>query len=218
MNSTEAVLEEVAHLTRECVVEDLDDVIHGAAFSGRLLRLAARDWLLRFAPESGRVVDRFQTFADPGGLADDGRSLWQHSEGRFQQIDPRTGFVLRSIAPRLRDVTGLECIGDDLLVLHAGGRALARVETRDLQTLDVATLANVELCAPMRGLTWAARGLWSSTAGALCRIDHASGRVVARLALPAGIEVCDLAGDAEGHVWSVDGRSRVVRRFARVRP
>jgi hypothetical protein len=218
MNSTEAIREESAHLEREYVVEGLSGDIHGAAFSGRLLRLAAGDWLVRFAPETGRLVDRFQTFPDPGGLADDGRFLWQHSEGELQQIDPRTGFVLRSIAPQLSDIAGLECIGDDLLVLHAGGRALARVETRDLKMLGVATVSNVELSAPMRGLTWVGRGLWSSTAsstsGALCRIDPASGRISARLALPAGVEICDLAGDAQGHLWGVDGRSRVARAFS----
>jgi hypothetical protein len=214
MNSTETIREESAHLEREYVVEGLAGDIHGAAFSGRLLRLAAGDWLVRFATETGRLVDFFQTFPHPGGLADDGRLLWQHSEGQLQQIDPRTGFVLRSISPQLSDIAGLECMGDDLLVLHAGGRSLARIETRDPKMLGVATLSDVELSAPMRGLTWVARGLWSSTAGALCRIDPASGRIVARLALPAGVEICDLAGDAQGHLLGVDGRSRVVRAFS----
>jgi hypothetical protein len=217
MTSTEPIREESVQLDSEYAVEGLAGDIHGAAFSGRLLRLAAGDWLVRFAPETGRLVDRFQTFPDPGGVADDGRFLWQHSEGELQQIDPRTGFVQRSISPRLSDIAGLECVGDDLLVLHAGGRALARVETRDPKMLGVATLSNVELSVPMRGLTWVARALWSSTAGALCRIDPASGRVLARLALPSGIEICDLAGDEQGHLWGVDGRSRVARAFSQRR-
>ncbi len=210
MNSTEAIREEVANLVREHVVAEVDDVIHGVTFTGSRLRLAAGDWLARFAPESGRFVDRFQTFPGPGGLAYDGQNLWQHSEGALQQIDPRTGFVLRSISPRLSDITGLECMGDDLLVLHSSGRALARVET-----LDATAVTNVELGAPLSGLAWIARGLWSSTAGALCRVDPASGRLVGRLALPAGTAVCDLAGDAEGRLWCVDGRSRTLRAFAR---
>jgi hypothetical protein len=212
MNSTEVVREEVAHLVREYVVEELDDDIHGITRGGARLRLASGDWLVRFAPDGGRFVDRFQTFPDPGGLAFDGRNLWQHSEGELQQIDPRTGFVLRTIRPPLADIAGLECMGDDLLVLHAGGRALARIET-----LDATPLVNVELGTPMRGLAWVARGLWSSTASAVCRIDPASGRLLARWSLPAGVVVCDLAGDADGHMWCVDGTSRVVRSLARTR-
>ncbi len=213
MNSTEGIREEVVRLVREDVVEEVDDVIHGATFDERRrLVLAAGARLVRRAPDSGRVVDQLETFPDRGGLAYAGRCLWQHSEGNIQQLDQRTGFVLRSISPRLREMTGLECIGDDLLVLHAAGRALARVET-----LDAVSVADVELSEPLRGLAWVARELWSSTAGELCRIDPASGRIIARFALPAGVEVCDLAGDAQGRIWCVDGRSRVLRAFAKPR-
>jgi hypothetical protein len=216
MNSTEGIREEreeVLRLVREDIVAEVDDAIHGATFDGRRrLVLAAGARLVRRVPDSGRVVDQLETFPDPGGLAYAGRCLWQRSEGHVQQLDQRTGFVLRSISPRLREITGLECIGDDLLVLHAAGRALARVET-----LDAVSVAEVELSAPMRGLAWVERELWSSTAGELCRIDPASGRIVARFALPAGVEVCDLAGDAQGRIWCVDGRSRVLRAFVKPR-
>jgi hypothetical protein len=208
MNSTEAVGVEVLRPVREHVVEEVDDVIHGATFDGRRLVVAASNRLARLLPGSGRVVDQLETFPHRGGLAYDGRHLWQHSEGHLQHLDSRTGFVLRSISPQVSEVMGLECIGDDLLVLHAAGRALARVET-----LDATAVADVEVDAPLRGLAWVGRELWSSTAGWLCRIDPASGRVVAQFALPAGIDVCDLAGDAEGHVWCVDGRSRLLRAF-----
>jgi streptogramin lyase len=212
MNSTEGI-REVVHLVREEVVEEVDDVIHGATFDERRrLVLAAGARLVRRVPDSGRVVDQLETFPDRGGLAYAERCLWQHSEGHLQQLDQRTGFVLRSISPRLRETTGLECIGDDLLVLHAAGRALARVET-----LDAVSVADVELSEPLQGLAWIARELWSSTADELCRIDPASGRMIARFALPAGVEVCDLAGDAQGRVWCVDGRSRVLRAFAKPR-
>jgi hypothetical protein len=209
MNSTEAVREDVMQLVRELAVEEVDDDIHGATFDGKRLVVAAGNRLVRLVPQSGRAVDQLETFPDRGGIAYDGRHLWQHSGGRVQQLDPRTGFVLRSISPRLADIAGLECIGDDLLVLHAAGRALARVET-----LDATAVANVELGATLRGLAWVARELWSSTAGQLCRVDPASGRIVARLAMPSGIAVSDVAGDAEGLVWCVDGRDRRVRAFA----
>ncbi len=212
MNSTEAIRGEVADLVREHIVREVDDVVHGAAFDGRRLVLAAGNRLVRILPDSGRVVDQLETSPDRGGLAYDGRHLWQHSEGHVQELDPRTGFVLQSISPQLGEIAGLECVGDDLLVLHAAGRALTTVET-----LDASPIAGVEVNAPLRGLAWVARELWSSTAGELCRIDLASGRVVGQFALPAGSEVCDLAGDANGRVWCVDGCSRVVRAFAKPR-
>src|SRR5580704_14282344 len=151
MNSTEGVREEeVVRLVREEVVEEVDDVIHGVTFDDRRrLVLAAGARLVRRVPDSGRVVDQLETFPERGGLAYAGRCLWQHSEGCIQQLDQRTGFVLRSISPRLREITGLECIGDDLLVLHAAGRGLARVET-----LDAMSIADVEVSGPLRGLAW----------------------------------------------------------------
>jgi hypothetical protein len=216
MNSTEAVREtareDIAHLVRQDVVEEVDDVIHGATFDGRRLVLAAGGRLSRLIPDSGRVVDQLETFPDRGGLAYSERCLWQHSEGRLQQLDQRTGFVLRTIAPQLGDIRGLECVGDDVLVLHSAGSALSRVET-----LDATSVASVETGAPLRGLAWVGRELWSSTADELCRIDPASGRVVARFTLPADVEVCDLAGDAEGRIWCVDGRSKILRALRKPR-
>jgi hypothetical protein len=193
---------------REDVLDEVADFIHGATFDGRRLVLAAGYRLFRIAPDSGRVVDQAETFPDRGGLAYDGRHLWQHSEDRIEQLDTRTWSVLKSLSPPLGEITGLECIGHDLLVLHAAGRRLARVET-----LDATSVADVEVSAPLRGLAWVGLELWSSTGGSLCRIDPASGQVVAQLALPAKIEVCDLAADDEGHVWCVDGRSRALRAF-----
>jgi hypothetical protein len=212
MTSTETIdtrVAQVAHAVREHVVHEADGVIHGITFDGRRMVLATGARLIRVAPESGRVIDQFETFPDRGGLAYDGRCLWQHSEGRLQQLDRRTGFVLRSISPPVSEITGLGSMGRDLLVLHASGRALARVET-----LDSTCVTNVDLQGPMYGLAWVARRLWSSNAGGLCCIDPDSGRVVARVELPEGIEACDLAGDIEGRVWCVDGRTRVLRAFA----
>jgi hypothetical protein len=206
MNSTERCHEGALHLVHEQALDELDDVVHGIAFDGSRLVVAAGYRLVRIAPGSGRIIDQFETFPDRGGLAFDGRHLWQESEGKIQELDPRTGYVLRSLAPGLGEIAGLECIGDDLLVLHAGGRRLARVDT-----LDAVSLAHAEFDVPLRGLAWVARALWSCAAGALHRIDLASKRTVARFALPPAIEVCDLAGDPSGHFWCVDGRSRIVR-------
>jgi len=217
MNSTEESRDDVLHLVREQLVEEVDDVIHGAAFDGRRVVLGAGNRLVRLAPDSGRVVDQFETFPQRGGLAYDGRHLWQHSGGRLQELDPRTGFVLRSLSPKLGEVAGLECTESDLLVLHSDGHAIARVET-----LDATTVVRAEFVPSLRGLAWVARELWSSIVSSigaeLVRLDFVAGRIVERFALPPGVLVSDLAGDAEGRIWSVDGRSRTVRVFKKGRP
>jgi hypothetical protein len=212
MNQTEAVRSDVAELVREHVVEGIDDAVHGATFDGRRLVLAAGYRLFRLAPDSGREVDEMETSPSRGGLAYDGRHLWQRSEAHLQQLEPRTGDVLKSIAPELDDITGLECLAGDLLILHAGGRSMARVET-----LDATVVAQFETKVPLHGLGWVGGELWSATSGELVRLDPASARILARVALPGGIDVCDLTADAEGRLWCVDGSSRVVRAFARPR-
>jgi hypothetical protein len=209
MSSTEGIREDALHLVREQAFDEVDDAVHGITFDGRRLVVAAGDRLVRISPESGRVIDQFETFPHRGALAYDGQDIWHESEGSIRELDARTGFVLRSISPQLGEIAGLECIGDDLLVLHAGGRALARIET-----LDAIPVARVEIDVPLRGLAWVARGLWSFGAGALHRIDLASKRIVARFALPPAVEICDLAGDEYGRFWCVDGCSRIVRTFA----
>jgi hypothetical protein len=210
----EPVCGDVAQLVREYVVDEVDDDLYGATFDGKRVVVAAGDHLVRLVPGSGRAVDHLETFADRGGLAYDGRHIWQHSEGRLQKLDPRTGFVLLAISPQLEGITGLECVHDDLLVLHAGGRALARVETFRIEALGPRTIANIELSVPLQGLARMGRELWSSTGRELCRIDLASGQIAGRVTLP-GIEACDLTGDDAGHIWCVDGRSRTVHAFAK---
>ena len=209
MNQSEAIRGEVVQLVREHVVVDSYDVVHGVTFDGRRLVVAGDYRLFRVAPDSGRDVDELETFPHRGGLAYDGKHLWQHTEDEFQQLDPRTALVVRAVAPPLDGVTGLECIGHDLLILHAGGRSLARVEI-----FDGTVVSQFETEAPLRGLGWMGRGLWSATEGEVVRLDPASGRLLARVALPAGIEVCDLTADAEGLLWFVDGGSSAVRALA----
>jgi hypothetical protein len=213
MLSSEPIRKDVAELVRQYDVGEIGADLFGVTFDGKRVVVASSDHLVRLVPETGRPIDHLETFAEPGGIAYDGRHLWQHSEGRLQEIEPRTGFVLRSVLPELTDITGLECVRSGLLlVLHAGGRALAHIETFSPEKLGATTVANVELSAPLQGLGWIGRELWSSLGRELCRLDPATGKVMGRMPLP-GIEACDLAGDLAGRIWCVDGRSRTVRAF-----
>jgi nucleotide-binding universal stress UspA family protein len=209
---------DVTRSVLEYEIGGVEDAVHGVTFAGPRLIVASGTRLARLVPQSGRVVDHLETFPARGGLAYDGRHLWQHIEGRFQQLEVRTGLVVRSVAVALHAVTGLEWLDADLLVLHDGGRSLARVELVDhAEWVEAIVAANVVTSTPMSGLTWALGELWTSTAGALVAIEPASARATMRVSLPAGVRVGDLAGDTEGRLWCVDGQSRVVRVFAPAR-
>jgi nucleotide-binding universal stress UspA family protein len=214
MSTSETIRGEPATLIRDYEIGGAESV-HGITFAASRLVVASGAYLMRLVPDAGRVVDRLETFPTPGGLAYDGRYLWQHSEGRFQQLEPRTGYQIRAVAPGLGGITGLACLERELLILHALGRSLARVQVVDhALSVEAIVVEQAETDVPLRGLTWLGGELWSATAGALVRIDPTTGRVLDRVPLPAGTTVCDLAADLAGHLWCVDGASRTLRMFA----
>jgi hypothetical protein len=216
MNQTTRV--DATHLVREHeVVSPGGAPLRGGTFEGRRLVVACDAYLLRLAPESGRIVDRFETFpaAASGGLAFDGRCFWQCTEDGVQQLEERTGYVVGFVALEMDDVTGLECLDGDLLILHSAGRRLTRIRGVDHgPSKDAVVVADAETPATMRGLTWAAGQLWSSTSGALVRIDPVTAGVTERLVLSGSVEVCDLAADSRGRFWCVDGVGSTVRVLA----
>jgi len=206
----------VAAVDGEYVVQGAESALHGVTLDSRRVVVGSGSYLLRLVPGSGRLIERLETFPGQGGLAYDGRCLWQQSRGRLEQLEVRTGFVVRSAALDFDDVAGLECIDDGVLVLHAGGRSLARVAIIDhVRWVEARIVAESRTGAPLRGLVWVGRELWSSAGGQLVCIDPISARARAHLALPDGVEVCDLAADAEGRLWCVDGKSRTVRILSR---
>ncbi|HEY4013857.1 MAG TPA: universal stress protein [Polyangiaceae bacterium] len=203
-----------ATLVREYEPLPTSDPLHGVTFDHGRLVLASGDCLFRIAPDTGRIIDQLETFPDTGGLAHDGHYFWQHRAGGIQKLDARTGFVAQSLTLDLGETTGLECLERDLLLIHAEGRRLARIRvayhalsTEAVVTSDMATEQS------LRGLTWAGGELWSATGDGLVRIDPTSARILAHMKL-AGIRVTDLAADAAGHFWCVDGHSRTLRQFA----
>jgi nucleotide-binding universal stress UspA family protein len=210
-----------ARLARECETGWPDGAVHGVAFERTRLVLAVDAYLVRLVPETGRAIDRLETFPARGGLTFDGRYLWQKSGGYLQQLDTRTGFVVQSIAPDLSQITGFACWERDLLILHQGGRRLARVHVTRLRveahplSKQAIVVGEAETHAPLHGLSWSGGDLWSTTPGNLVRVDPATGAILERVSLPEPFEVCDLAADVDGRFWCVDGATRKVRVFVR---
>jgi nucleotide-binding universal stress UspA family protein len=214
MDPTETVHSDTGTLVREYEPLPTSEPLHGVTFDHGRLVLASGLYLFRIKPETGRIIDQLETFPATGGLAHDGRYFWQPCAGGIQKLDARTGFVARSLALDLKGTTGLECLERDVLVLHAEGRCFARIRVEDhALSTEAVVVSDIATDEQLRGLTWAGGELWSATAHGLVRIDPASARILARLEL-SGVEVSDLAADAVGHFWCVDGRSRILRRFA----
>jgi hypothetical protein len=205
-----------AKLLREYHPSHWQSALQGATFQDKRLVLAGSAYLLRLAPDSGRVVDRLETFPASGGLAFDGHHLWQRSDDRLEQLETRTGFVLQSVPTDFEDVTGLECFERELLLLHAAGHRLTRIRVKShgLQK-EAVVVGEADTGAALRGLAWAGGELWSSTGDALVRIDPASAQPLDRLPLPVAAEVRDIAADTHGRFWCVDGTTDTVRVFAR---
>ncbi len=212
---TGAVRDEVARLLLEYEAMGSAEVLHSATFRDGRLVVAGGRYLVYVVPGTGRLVDDFETFPTAAGLSYDGRNVWQYGGDALQQLDARTGLVVRSVKPNLEGVTGLECLEGDHLILHASGRLLSRIHLKEhAMSNEAVVIAEAVTTAPLRGLTWVGGELWSSTSGALVRIDPATACVLRRLALPAGIHVSDLAADSEGRIFCVDGFDRKVRAFA----
>jgi nucleotide-binding universal stress UspA family protein len=218
MNTTPSARDDRTQLVREHEVPASGTTapVHGITHYDGKLVLASGEYLFRLRTDNGRLVDHLQTFPIVGGLAYDGTYLWQRGSRGIEQIDARTGAVVRSVTPELADLVGIECMHGDLLILHRGGRSLARLHIEDhaLGTRAV-MVADIATEVPLRGLAWDGGELWSATEGSLVRVDPSSGRVVARLPLSGVAQVTDLAADADGCFWCVDGSSRKVRCFAR---
>jgi nucleotide-binding universal stress UspA family protein len=218
MNTTESVRDGHAQLVREYEVAatGTNEVVHGVTFDSGRLVVASGEYLFRLRTDNGRLIEHLQTFPRTGGLAYDGACLWQLGATGIQQVNDRTGVVVRSFAPDVQGITGIECIHGDLLVLHDGGRRLARVRIEDHALTNRAILvSNAPTDVPLRGLAWDGGELWSATDGSLVRIDPTTARIVARLPLSGAPPVCDLAADTEGTLWCVDSASRTVRGYAR---
>ena len=187
--------------------------VHGVTWDGRRVWFASGKALRALAPASGRMV-RSLPIACDAGTAFDGRHLYQVRAGRILKLDPATGQILADIPAPSADTSGLT---------WAEGRLWAgQYQGRRILELDPATgevLRTVESDRFVTGVTWAEgqlwHGIWEGEESELRRVDPGSGRVLARLRMPAGTGVSGLESDGGALFYCGGGDSgtvRVVRR------
>jgi outer membrane protein assembly factor BamB len=190
--------------------------VRGVTYDGANVWFATTDQLHALDPGTGRVVQDLDVPAD-AGTAFDGRHLFQIAAGRIRKVDPETGRVLATIpAPGNGRDSGLAWANGTLWV----GQRDHRIYQIDPETGEI--LRTVESNRFVTGVTWVDGELWHGTGGGgdgseLRRVDPATGRVLARLEMPAGAEVSGVESDGRDLLFCGGGGSGTIRAVRRPR-
>ncbi len=190
------------------------DKVAGVTHDGERVWAAVGTAIVALDTESGELGRRIEAAAD-AGTAFDGRHLWQLAEARIDKIDPASGAVLASIpAPGQGRDSGLAWAEGSLWVGQYRDRRILQIDPD-----SGALLRTIESDRFVTGVSWVEGELWHGTwegdASELRHIDAASGAVLERLQMPAGIGVSGLESDGAGLFYcggGESGRVRAVRR------
>jgi glutamine cyclotransferase len=188
--------------------------VAGVTYDGTRVWFASGEKLQAFEPVTGKVARTLDVVCD-AGTAFDGRHLFQLSGDRIQKIDPVTGQVLASIpAPGRGSDSGLTWAEGTLWVGQYRDRKIHQI---DPQT--GAILRTIESDRFVTGVTWVDGELWHGTwegdESDIRRVDPDTGKVVARLSMPPGVEVSGLESDGGDVFYAGGGRSGKVRAVRR---
>jgi len=196
------------------------DTVHGVAYDGQHVWLAAGEKLIAFDPASGEALRSIDGAAHAGS-AYDGEHLFQLAEGRIRKIDLKTGRVLATIpAPGGGNDSGLAWAEGTLWVGQYRERKIHQVDPE-----TGAILRTIESNRFVTGVTWVDGDLWHGTweddESELRRIEPRTGKVLERVEMPPGVNVSGLDSDGGDRFFCGGGGSgkvRVVRRPKRGSP
>lgn len=191
--------------------------VHGVTFDGSQIWFARGESLVAVDPGSGAKISELPVAAD-AGTAFDGKHLWQIADGRIQKIDPQTGRVITTIpAPAEGRDSGLTWAEGSLWVGEYRARKIHQIDST-----TGALLRTIESDRFVTGVTWTNGELWHGTLeddrSDLRRVAPASGEVLERLELPAGVAVSGLEANGKGVFYcggTSTGKVRAVRKSKR---
>lgn len=191
--------------------------VHGVTFDGTHVWFARGDGIVALDTESGKPVREIAVAAD-AGTAFDGKYFYQIAEARINKIDPASGDIVASIpAPGRGGDSGLTWAEGSLWVGEYRERRIHQVDPR-----TGAILRTIESNRFVTGVTWVDEELWHGTwegdESELRRIDHETGAVLDRLAMPPGIGVSGLESDGADLFYCGGGASGKVRVVRKPRP
>jgi glutamine cyclotransferase len=190
------------------------DQVHGVAYDGEHVWLAAGETIKAFDPASGTLM-RSLDIAGHAGTACDGEHLFQLAEDRIQKIDPRSGRVVATIpAPGGG--------GDSGLTWAEGTLWVGQYRDRKIYQIDPDTgaiLRTIESDRFVTGVTWVDGELWHGTwegdESDVRRVDPRTGDIVERIEMPAGVIVTGLESDGGDLFFCGGGSSGTVRAVRR---
>ncbi|CAG2157418.1 hypothetical protein LMG19282_05456 [Cupriavidus campinensis] len=190
------------------------EAVHGVTYDGKSVWFASGEALHALDPATGQTLRTLDVTAN-AGTAFDGKHLYQIAERQIQKIDPQTGEVLATIpAPGDGNDSGMAWAEGTLWVGQWQARKIHQV---DPQTGRV--LRTIESNRFVTGVTWVDgelwHGTWESEESELRRVDPASGEVLERLEMPAGVGVSGLESDGADQFFcggGTSGKLRAVRR------
>lgn len=188
--------------------------VHGVSYDGGRVWIAVGEKLHALDPASGAVIQTIDVAAR-AGTAFDGTHLYQIAGDVIQKIDPASGQVLSTVPAPPGE-------GNSGMAWAEGMLWIGRYPDRKIHQVDPATGAIVRTLESDRyvtGVSWVDGGLWHATwendASELRRVDPASGEVLERLQMPAGVGISGLESDGDGVFYcggGNSGRLRAVRR------
>jgi len=192
------------------------DRVNGVTHDGRRVWAATGARLVAFDPESGEPTRTLDLACD-AGTAFDGTYLYQIAEARIDKIDPVTGDVVASIpAPGHGNDSGLTWAEGHLWVGQYQDRKIHQI---DPETGSV--MRTIESKRFVTGVTWVDGELWHGTwegdDSEIRRVDPESGKVLARLKMPAGAMVSGLESDGGDLFYAGGGESGKIRAVRRPR-
>jgi len=190
------------------------DQVAGVTYDGQSLWFASGDKLNVVDPASGKLTRSIEVAAH-AGTAFDGEHLYQLAEKRIQKIDPETGRVLATIpAPGDGGDSGLTWAEGSLWVGHYRERKIYQIDPG-----TGAILRTIESNRFVTGVTWVEGELWHATwendETELRRVDPATGKVLEKLDMPAGVHVSGLESDGGDQFFCGSGKVGKVRAVRR---
>ncbi|QPF72941.1 hypothetical protein G8A07_08365 [Roseateles sp. DAIF2] len=189
-------------------------IVHGVTHDGQHVWAAVGERLLAIDPASGAVARSLPRHGD-AGTAFDGTHLYQLAEARIDKIDPATGEVIASIpAPGQGRDSGMAWAEGSLWVGQFRERKILQIDPQSGRVLR-----SIESNRFVTGVSWVDgelwHGTWENEQSDIRRIDPASGAVLQRLEMPAGIGVSGLESDGAELFYAgggASGKLRAVRR------
>jgi outer membrane protein assembly factor BamB len=187
--------------------------VNGVTWDGTRVWFATGEALWALDPASGRAAPSLPVPCD-AGTAYDGRYLYQLAGDRILKLDPATGNVLSQIPAPGDGASGLTWAEGRLWMGQYQGRRILELDPE-----TGAVLRTLESDRFVTGVTWADGELWHATwegdESELRRVDPRSGKVLARLRMPAGAGVSGLESDGGGLFYCGGGAAGTVRAVRR---